>query len=52
MRVTGAPTQERVRETLEFFELMEGWFGEVRRLPLTSRVKLVKWGTRIRRWLK
>jgi hypothetical protein len=45
-------TQERVREMLEFFEMMDGWFGEVRRLPLASRVKLVKWGTQIRRWLK
>ena len=45
-------TQERVREMLEFFEMMDGWFGEVRRLPLASRVKLVKWGTQIRSWLK
>jgi DNA-binding transcriptional regulator GbsR (MarR family) len=47
-----AHTKGRVKEMLEFFELMDGWFGEVRRLPLSSRVKLVKWGTRIRRWLK
>jgi DNA-binding transcriptional regulator GbsR (MarR family) len=47
-----ARTKERVKEMLEFFELMDGWFGEVRRLPLASRVKLVKWGTRIRSWLK
>jgi DNA-binding transcriptional regulator GbsR (MarR family) len=45
-------TKERVQEMLEFFELMDGWFGEVRRLPLASRVKLVQWGTRIRSWLK
>ena len=47
-----AHTQERLKEILEFFELMDGWFGEVRRMPLASRVKLVKWGTRIRGWLK
>jgi DNA-binding transcriptional regulator GbsR (MarR family) len=47
-----AHTKGRVKEMLEFFELMDGWFGEVRRLPLSSRVKLVKCGTRIRRWLK
>jgi hypothetical protein len=41
-----------VKEMLEFFEMMDGWFGEVRRLPLASRVKLVKWGARIRSWLK
>jgi DNA-binding transcriptional regulator GbsR (MarR family) len=45
-------TRERLKEMLEFFELMDGWFGEVRRLPLESRVKLVKWGARIRNWLK
>lgn len=47
-----AHTQEQLKEMLEFFELMDGWFGEVRRMPLESRVKLVKWGTRIRGWLK
>ena len=47
-----AHTRERVKEMLEFFELMDGWFGEVRRLPLASRVKLVKWGTQIQSWLK
>ncbi len=45
-------TKERVKEMLEFFEVMDGWFGEVRRLPLESRVKLVQWGSRIRGWLK
>ncbi|MGO8837471.1 MAG: GbsR/MarR family transcriptional regulator [Limisphaerales bacterium] len=47
-----AHTREQLKEMLEFFELMDGWFGEVRRLPLESRVKLVKWGARIRGWLK
>lgn len=45
-------TRERLKEMLGFFELMDGWFGEVRHLPLASRAKLVKWGTRIRSWLK
>jgi DNA-binding transcriptional regulator GbsR (MarR family) len=47
-----AHTQEQLKGMLEFFELMDGWFDEVRRMPLESRVKLVKWGTRIRGWLK
>jgi DNA-binding transcriptional regulator GbsR (MarR family) len=47
-----AHTRERLKEMLEFFETMDCWFGEIRRLPLASRVKLVKWGTRIRGWLK
>ena len=45
-------TQQRLAEMLEFFELMDGWFGEVRRLPLSSRVKLVKLGAQIGKWLK
>ena len=45
-------TRERVREMLVFFEDMDGWFGEVRRLPLPARIKLVKWGSRIRNWLR
>jgi DNA-binding transcriptional regulator GbsR (MarR family) len=44
-------TRGRLKEMLEFFELMDGWFGEIRRLPLASRVKLVKWDARIRGWL-
>jgi DNA-binding transcriptional regulator GbsR (MarR family) len=49
---TDVHTRARLKEMLEFFELMDGWFGHIRRLPLASRVKLVKWGTRIRGWLK
>ena len=45
-------TKQRLAEMLEFFELMDGWYGEVRRLPLASRVKLVKLGARIGKWLK
>ena len=45
-------TKLRLAEMLEFFELMDGWFGEVRRMPLSSRVKLVKLGARIGKWLK
>jgi DNA-binding transcriptional regulator GbsR (MarR family) len=44
-------TAERVKETLEFFEQMDAWFGEVRRMPLESRRKLVKWATKLRSWL-
>jgi DNA-binding transcriptional regulator GbsR (MarR family) len=47
-----APTKQRVKEMEEFFEQMDGWFGEIRRLPLASRVKLVRWGARIRGWLR
>ena len=44
-------TAGRVKEMLEFFEQMDSWFGEVRRMPLESRVKLVKWATKLRDWL-
>jgi hypothetical protein len=36
---------------LYFFEQMDGWFGEIRRMPLASRVKLVKWASKLRGWL-
>ena len=45
-------TRQRLSEMLEFFELMDGWFGDVRRLPLGSRVKLVKLGGHVAKWLK
>ena len=44
-------TMKRLAEMLEFFELMEGWFADIRRLPLESRVKLLKLGSRIRDWI-
>ena len=44
-------TKQRLAEMLEFFELMDGWFGDVRRLPLASRVKLAKLGARLGKWL-
>jgi len=45
-------TKKRLQEMLEFFETMDGWFVEVRRLPLASRIKLTTWGTRLGKWLK
>ncbi len=44
-------TKKRLQEMLSFFETMDGWFGEVRRLPLASRVKLATLGARIGNWL-
>jgi DNA-binding transcriptional regulator GbsR (MarR family) len=41
----------RLKEMLDFFEMMDAWFGEVRRLPLEKRVKLVKLAGRIQKWL-
>ena len=40
-------TRRRLSELLEFFELMDRWYGELRRLPLASRVRLVKLGRRL-----
>jgi len=48
---TDAHTQQRLQEMLEFFETMDGWYGEVRRLPLASRKKLASLGAKISRWL-
>jgi DNA-binding transcriptional regulator GbsR (MarR family) len=44
-------TAGRVKEMLDFFEQMDGWFGEVRRMPLETRVKLVTWASKLRGWL-
>jgi DNA-binding transcriptional regulator GbsR (MarR family) len=44
-------TQKRLHEMLEFFETMDGWFNDVRRLPLSSRIKLAKVGAQIGKWL-
>lgn len=52
----GAPvdphTKKQLQEMLEFFELMDGWFVEVRKLPLASRVKLATLGAKLGKWLK
>ena len=40
-------TRRRLGELLEFFESMDRWYGELRRLPLASRVRLVKLGRRL-----
>lgn len=45
-------TRERIGQMLAFFELMDGWYGDVRRLPLASRVKLVKLGSKLQGWLR
>ena len=45
-------TEQRLAEMLAFFEVMDGWFGDVRRLPLASRVRLVKLGAQIGKLLK
>ena len=47
-----APTRERLDEMLKFFELMDGWFGDIRRLPLSTRVKLIKLGGRVSKWIR
>lgn len=48
---TDRQTRERLQEMLEFFEVMDGWFSDVRRLPLSSRVKLARMGARLGKWL-
>lgn len=45
-------TRQRLSAMRDFFELMDGWYGDVRRLPLPSRVKLVKLGAQLGKWLK
>ncbi len=44
-------TRRRLAEMLEFFEMMDGWYGEVRRMPMQSRVRLVKAASLLRSWI-
>lgn len=44
-------TRRRLAEMLDFFEMMDGWYGEVRRLPMQSRVRLVKAASLLRSWI-
>lgn len=45
-------TCQRLEEMLTFFEAMDGWYSEMRRLPLASRVKLIKLGSKVQKWLR
>ena len=45
-------TKRRITQMLEFFEVMDAWYSEVRRLPLAARAKLVRWGSKLHRWLQ
>lgn len=45
-------TRKRIQEMLNCFETMDAWFSEIRRLPLSARVKLVKMGAKVHQWLK
>lgn len=45
-------TRRRLAEMLAFFEQMDGWYTDVRRMPLATRIKLVKAGGRLAGWLR
>jgi len=45
-------TKKKLAEMLAFFEQMDGWFVEVRKLPLASRIKLATLGSRLVKWLR
>jgi len=47
-----AVSRQRVSEMKDCFEQMDAWFGEIRRLPLPLRVRLVKYAGRLRKWLE
>jgi len=44
-------TRRRLTEMLEFFEMMDGWYGEIRRMPMQSRIRLVKAANLLRSWV-
>ena len=43
---------ERLGQMLDFYETIDQWYGEVRRLPLVGRVGLLKLGRKAAKWLK
>ncbi|MFT3831134.1 MAG: transcriptional regulator [Opitutaceae bacterium] len=45
-------TKERLDDLLAFMESVDAWYGEVRRLPRTARVKLVSLGAKLSSWLR
>ncbi len=47
-----AETRQRWTEMLEFFEVMEKFYLKMRKMPIGSRMKLVRLGSQIAAWLK
>lgn len=47
-----AETRKRCAEMLEFFEVTEKFYLQMRRMPIASRMKLVKLGSKLATWLK
>jgi DNA-binding transcriptional regulator GbsR (MarR family) len=45
-------SKARIKEMLEFFETMDAWYDQMRRMPLPMRVKLVKLGGKVGQWLQ
>jgi DNA-binding transcriptional regulator GbsR (MarR family) len=45
-------TRQRCAEMLEFFETMEKFYTQMRKMPIESRMKLVKLGSRLASLLK
>lgn len=43
--------RRRLQEMLEFFQLMTGWYGQVRRLPRNALVRLLKMGHKVQKLL-
>jgi DNA-binding transcriptional regulator GbsR (MarR family) len=43
--------RDRLKEMLEFFESMSGWYDQIRRLPIPAVVRFVKMGDKVGRWL-
>jgi DNA-binding transcriptional regulator GbsR (MarR family) len=46
-----ARTRERLEEMLAFFDMMNTWYAEVRKLPKKSALRLIKLGTKVGKFL-
>lgn len=48
---TDAETKTRIKNTLEFMELLTGWYEQMKTLPVTTLIKIMKTGAKIQRFL-
>jgi DNA-binding transcriptional regulator GbsR (MarR family) len=47
-----SPVRQRISEMLAFYEEVDRFYGEVKRLPLSARVGLLRAGGKIGSWLR
>ena len=46
-----AQVRDRIHHLLDFFQNMNAWYEQIRRLPTPAVMRFVKMGDKVRRWL-